>query len=204
MADKIVYDKNLIDATGAAVAQTFVDRDDGTYAPALPSFGALGAGENHIGAVGGHTAQTEAAPVVSTTPAYSAGDCVGGLLTISNAVRVSGGTAVLQSLFLRDTSNQKAALTLLIFNANPSASTFTDNVALAIHANDIDKIIRCINIAAADYTTVDSKAFVDLSPGGRVLKAASGTSLYAALLTSGTPTYAATTALLLRLGLLQD
>jgi hypothetical protein len=156
-----------------------------------------------VGTVGGTTVQL--APAVTVTAAaYSAGHCVGGKLTLSNALRTAGKGAILQSLFLRDTSNQKAALELLIFNADPSASTLTDHATAVIHANDVDKIIRRISIAASDYVTIDSKAFVDLAPGGRVLSAASGVDLYAALIAVGTPTYAATAAIGVRLGVLQD
>lgn len=164
----------------------------------------LTAGEAHIGQVGGHTGVIVPTITVSTSPAYSSGDCVGGKLTLSSIVRTAGGTALVQSLFLRDTSNQKAALELLIFNADPTSSTLTDNAAAVIHANDIDKIVRRISIAASDYVTIDSKAWTDLSVGGKPIKPASGSDMYAALITTGTPTYAATTAIGLRLGVLQD
>lgn len=164
----------------------------------------LNPSENHIGAIGGHTAAIAPTVTVSTSPAYSAGDCVGGKLTLSSVARVSGGSALLRALYLMDTSNQKAALELLIFNADPTASTFTDNAAISLHASDVAKIIRRISIAAADYVTIDSKAFVDLALSDRPLIPASGSDLYAALVTSGTPTYAATTALTLKLGVVQD
>lgn len=201
MADKTGYN-GALDTTGAPIPLKYTDAGDGTYAPPAGT-PALGASSAHIGQVGGETTQIAPTITVSTSPAYSAGDCVGGKLTLSSIVRAPG-TAVLQSLFLIDTSNQKQALELLIFNADPSSSTFTDNAAISLHANDVGKIIRRISIAATDYVTIDSKAFVDLSPGGRVLKAASGQDLYAALVAVGTPTYAATTALTLRLGVLQD
>lgn len=172
---------------------------DGTWVDLL----ARDNGDNsHSLGIGGVTAQATAT-ITTTAPAYSAGDCVGGKLTLTGALRVAGLGAVLQSLFLADPANQKAALELLIFNADPTASTLTDNAAAAIHANDISKIIRRISIAASDYVTIDSKAFVDLSPGGRILRAASGTTLYAALIAVGTPTYG-TSGLILRLGELQD
>ena len=154
-------------------------------------------------AVGGHTASIVPALAV-TAAAYSAGHCVGGKLTLAGAVRANSGTALLQSLLLIDTSNQKAALELLIFNADPTSSTLTDHAAAVLHANDIGKIIRRVSIAAADYVTLDSKAFADIVPGGRVVKTASGVDLYACLIAVGTPTYAAATALTLRAGFLQD
>jgi len=153
---------------------------------------------------GGTTAQVSPTVTVSTSPAYPAGDCVGGKLTLSGIARVSGKAALLQSLFLIDTSNQKAALELIIFNADPSSTTFTDNSALSINSADVGKIVRRISIAASDYVTIDTKAFADLTISGKVLKPASGTDMYAALVAVGTPTYAATTALTLNLGVLQD
>lgn len=144
---------------------------------------------------------------VSTSPAYSVGDNVGGKLTLSNAVRSSGGTAYLRSLLLVDTSNQKNALELLLFNADPSSSTITDNAAFVLHANDVAKLIRRYSLAAADYVTLDSKGILDLLLGDRPLVASGSTSLYAALVipaTGGTPTYAATSAISVRFGFLWD
>lgn len=153
--------------------------------------------------IGGFTAVVAPTVTVSTSPAYTAGDCVGGKLTLSGIVRTPG-TALLQSLFMVDTSNQKAALELIIFNADPSATTFTDNGALSINAADVSKIVRRISIATTDYVTIDTKAFADISPGGKVLTPSSGTDMYACLVAVGTPTYAATTALALKAGVLQD
>jgi len=50
------------------------------------------------------------------------------------------------------------------------------------YAADVSKIIRRISIQASDYVTIDSKAFVDLSPGARVLGAAAVVYLVGALL----------------------
>lgn len=153
--------------------------------------------------IGGYTAVI--APTLAVTAAaYSAGHLVGNKLTLTGIARADGKLALLQSLFLIDTSNQKAALELLIFNANPSATTFTDHATLSINAADVGKIVRRVSIAAADYVTIDTKAFADISPGGKVLKPASGVDMYACLVAVGTPTYAATTALTLNLGVLQD
>lgn len=144
---------------------------------------------------------------VSTTPAYSVGDNIGGLITLTNAVRASGTRAFLRSVFLLDTSNQKNAIDLLFFNASPSSSTFTDNAAAVLHSSDYAKLIRRVSIAATDYTTIDSKGIADIIASDRSLTPASGTSLYLALVipsNGGTPTYATTSALTLRLNMLWD
>ena len=173
---------------------------------ALPVAGSFTGTVTTTGNLGGYSATAAPTITVSTSPAYSAGDLVGGKLTLSSLLRTSGGTGLLQSILLRDTSNQKAALELIIFDSDPSSTTFTDNGALSINAADVPKIIRRISIAAADYVTIGSMAVADTDPVSKVLKAASGVDLYACLVaaTGSTPTYASTSALSLTIGVLQD
>lgn len=163
----------------------------------------LAAGENHLGEVGGKTAMITPTITVSTTPAYSAGDSIGGKITLTGALRVSGGTGVLQSLTLLGRSNQKFAGTLQIYNADPAAATLTDNAALVNSTDDL-KIIANIPVAASDWVTINSKAFASLRNLGAVLKAASGTSLYASFTLTTTPTFTATTDVQMIFGILQD
>jgi hypothetical protein len=138
-----------------------------------------------------------------TAAAYSAGNAVGGKRTLANAVRVSGGTGILQSLTLLDRANQKAAMTLYIFDADPTNATLTDHAAFVFSTDDL-KVIAQVTINAGDYVTTNSKAIVNYGGLGIPLKAASGTTLYAALVTSGTPTFANTTDVQLEVGILQD
>lgn len=152
--------------------------------------------------VGGFTNVVQITPTISTS-AYTAGDAVGGKQTIANAVRTPG-TAILDSISITDISNQKAALEILIFNADPSATTITDNAALAINSADITKIIARISIASGDYVAIGTLAVATVKGLGIALKAASGTTLYAAVMTTGTPTYAGTSDLTFSHGFLQD
>lgn len=154
---------------------------------------------------GGYTDQISPTITVSTST-YAAGDVVGGVLTLVNAVRASGSTAVLQSLFLQDLSNQKPALDIFIYNANPTAGTYTDNGAFPINTTDLAKQIRRISIATSDWGTTGTIATADLSLGGKILKAVGSTNLYAVFVVGGssTPTFATTTALTARFGVLQD
>lgn len=140
----------------------------------------------------GLTSVVTLAPTVTASSAYTAGDCIGGKLTLAAAVAVSGGASLLHQIVLTDIANQKPEGTILIFNANPSAATLTDKTVAAL-STDGPKVIASIPVVAADWQTVNGKAFADLSNLGRQLKAASGTSLYAAFVTTSTPTFAATT-----------
>ncbi|MEW6303505.1 MAG: hypothetical protein AB1705_08550 [Verrucomicrobiota bacterium] len=150
----------------------------------------LSAGENHVGQVGTPGIAVTSRPTISTS-AYTAGDNIGGKITLSSAVRVSAGKVRLDSITIVDQDNEKAALEIFLFDRDPTAATLTDNAALAFSTNDIHVIGR-ISVTAGDYVTLDSKAFATLSNLGIFLQANAGTSLYAAVAVTGTPTYTGT------------
>jgi hypothetical protein len=178
----------------------------------------LGAGSALIGKVGidqttpgstdrvtvGGTTTILQIPTISTSPAYTAGDNVGAKITLASAVRVSGGTGIIQSITLSDKGKQSAATDVIFFSANPTNTTATDNTAQTIHDTDLLTIIGVVSIVAADWF-----AFVDNSVAsklglGLAFKAVGSTSIYAILVTRGTPTYTATTDLQLGVTILQD
>lgn len=155
-----------------------------------------------VAAVGGASKTVSYTPVINTV-AYSNGDAVGTDAELANVFRIAGGTALLQSLLVIDKANQKAQLEVLLFNADP-AGTFTNNSAFPTLGVDTLLLIARIPVAAADYVTTGGAATAHLTGLGRVLEAASGaTSLWCAIVTTGTPTYAVGD-LILRFGLLQD
>lgn len=163
---------------------------------------ALPAGENFVGTVGGRTLFVTVAPTVSTTPAYSAGDNIGGKLTLANALRKSGNTAFIHSIQITDRSNQKPTGSIVIFKTDPTAATLTDNAATVFSTNDFD-VIAIIPIVATDYTTINSKAYATLVPAKAVF-ATTGTTLYAAFVVTSTPTFVATTDLQIVFSFIQD
>lgn len=144
-------------------------------------------------------------PTITTTSTpYSIGDCVGGVFTLTGAARNVSITTLLQSIHVKDASNQKQPFTILIFNANPTGATTTDNAAFAYGA-DFSKQIGIINVVATDYTTIDGKASAPLSGLGRVYTPNGSKDLFAVIIAQGTPTYGAnSTSLMVTYGLLQD
>jgi hypothetical protein len=154
------------------------------------------------GNVGGFTTVIKDVAAV-TIGAYSAGNAVGAKRTLANAVRSSGGTGILQSITILDRANQKAAMTLFIFDADPTNATITDKVAFVFGIDDL-KVIAQVSIASSDYVTTNTKALALISGLQIPLKAASGTTLYAVLVTTGTPTYAATDNVQVEFGIMQD
>lgn len=164
------------------------------------------AGTSVSGNVGGYTGVVRAAPTCTSGSAYSAGNCVGGLMQLTNFFRVPG-TGILESLIVTDSSNQAAAMSLLLFVSNPTGQgsfAATDKTAFTFgNANILLQGI--VNIAAADYTVVNSTAIAMKTGLGIAIRGQpSNLALYAALVTSGTPTWASTTPLNLFLGVLLD
>lgn len=142
-------------------------------------------------------------PVIDTN-IYAAGDAVGGVQTLTNAVRVSGGVGVLDTLSIIDADNEKANLTILFFESNPAAATVANNAAF-VWSTDLAKYIGKINVVTADYESINSKAVATLRGLGLRLKASGSRNLYAVVvLTSGTPTYSAAGDLTFRYGFAQN
>jgi hypothetical protein len=133
-------------------------------------------------------------PTVSSGVAYTSGDAVGGLLTLTNMA--SGGTSKLLSVQLFDSDKQSSAMDLVLFKAAFTATA--DNAAMAVSASDMANLLGHVSVAAADYA-----AFNATSAATKILAAplacttADGT-IYGQLVARGTPTYTGTAKLTVR------
>ena len=149
---------------------------------------ALIAGEAHIGETSGWKDLITVTPAIAAA-VFSAKDVVGGKLTIAGAVRVAGGKGKITGLKLVDASKENAGLLVFIFGAD-LAGTYADNSAEAVTAADWLKWIGTVKIIATDYEEMANASLVDLGFEMDV-KAAVGTTVYALVITTGTPTYGA-------------
>jgi hypothetical protein len=102
-------------------------------------------------------------------------------------VRVAAGTGKITGLKLVDASKQNAGLLIFIFGAD-LAGTYADNAAEAVTAADWLKWIGTIKILSTDYVQMANTSLVDLGFDLDV-EAAAGTTIYALIVTTGTPTY---------------
>lgn len=176
MADK-TYDRVASD--GTVVRVPLRDNGNFTFSEAVAS---SGSDDTVITAL-----------TVSTTPAYTAKDSIGGKIPIAGAMRAAGVTSILHSLMLMDRSGQKPTGYLLVFNADPTVATITDNAAF-VSSTDDAKVIAQIPITASDWATPGTtKAFANIRNIGALVKAATGTTLYAAFVCDNTPTFVAAT-----------
>lgn len=160
-----------------------VDTVEALLAAATP------AGEAYIGKAGGDLLSASATPTVSTT-AYSTGDVIGTKMSLANMARLAAGPGIVQSIILNSKSSQTGAVDLLLFSADPSASTFTDNAALAINAADEGKLIGVVHLT--DWTNLGTPSVAQSHNPGIAFKLPSGTSLYGVLVARSTPTLAST------------
>lgn len=147
------------------------------------------------------------APVVSTSPPYTVGDNVGGKLTFTNAMTENLGKGVILSVNLIDRSAQTPDLLIVFFDSDPTGTTFTDNGATVLTTADDVRNIGSVVIKAADWKIIGAGATaVGAVCKGDLwisLKSVQNQNFYAAIFAQSTPTFGTTTALQLRVGLLQ-
>lgn len=138
------------------------------------------------------------------TGTYASGDLVGSKLTLSAAMRTNGGTGVLHSVVVQDLTKQDAALDIVIFDSDPSGTTFTDNAAFDVADVDLPKVLGTVAVAASDYVDFNDSSVATVKSVGLLVSGLNTSDdLYACVVSGGTPTYAADE-LSLVFGFLQD
>lgn len=145
-----------------------------------------------------------ATPTVSTSPAYSAGDNVGGKITLTNALIKSSYAGRIKTITLSDASKQSAVIQVTFFNADPTTATLTDNSAQTIPVAELVKVIGTVSIEAANYSAYSASSCATIDCDLAVKLVTPSQTIYAALSTDGTPTYATTTALTLGVTLILE
>jgi hypothetical protein len=141
-----------------------------------------------------------ATPTVSTT-AYGTGDNVGGKVTLADVCRGTTGSGIIQSVVITSKSLQTATFDVVFFNADPSGSTFTDNVAQAVVDADLSKVVGVAH--CSDVTALAAESIHQASGLGLPFALSGGaTTLYAAIVVRGTPTLGSTSDIWLSVGVL--
>lgn len=142
---------------------------------------------------------------LTTGAAYTAGNVVGGLLTIPGLTRVAPGpnalTAVLHSIDLKFQETHTEEFDISGFDSAP-ATTFTDKTAPAISGADALNVQIPIKLATGS-TLLGANGTVYGQDGvGRVIRILDGIGRFV-ITTPGTPTFTAATGKLC-VGVLQD
>jgi hypothetical protein len=136
------------------------------------------------------TLRATQAPAITSGSAYAAGNVVGGLLTFAGMARAAGQGGVLQSALLRDKSGQSASYDLFLFDSAPT--TPGDKTAVALSAADLAKCVGVVPLSGTALGAASTMGVISSLGVGLAFRLGAGTSLYAILVTRGTPTYAGT------------
>lgn len=140
-------------------------------------------------------------PTVSTTPAYTAKDAVGGLMTFSNAVRASGGSGLLYAVQVVDKGQQMKDLDLVLFDRSITAPT--DNSIFNPSDTELTEAVGTVRISSGDYADFNNNSVATVANVG-IEFVLNGTDLFGVLVARGTPTYTSTTDIVVTLTILQD
>lgn len=203
MADRTIY---LQDAnTMEVIPIKLDDNGDDTYSIATSIIGALPASNEHIGQVGGHSAILDVTLSLDTN-IYASGDVLAATQAITNAVRVSGGTAIVTMVEVFDDDDQGGAFDILFFRSNVDIGA--ENGAFAI--TDAEMIERCgwVRVIGTDYEDWGDQrsATLKMNDAGfkaSILKPTTGTSIYVAAISRDAKTYSAS-GIKLKIHVLQD
>lgn len=103
--------------------------------------------------------------LVTQNAAYASGDLIGGKLTFEQRAPDQGGR--LLRLTLKSLTSVGVTCTMYLFDADPSNTTFTENGALSLHANDRTKLIGAVAIASGDW--IDYSAVAGLRVADKAL-----------------------------------
>jgi hypothetical protein len=152
--------------------------------------------------VGKHGGDVISAAQIPTTAAgaYASGDVIGTKMTFPNMTRLAAGPGIVQSLLLQSKVALTGAVDVLLFSADPSASTFTDNAALNLNVGDFDKLIGVVSLSS--WVALGTPSIAQAHTVGIAFDLPAGQSIYAVLVARSAPTLASATDLKLVLNVI--
>jgi len=159
----------------------------------------IGSAQHQQVIVGGGVLLISQTPTISTS-AYTAKDAVGGKLTFASAARWSGAGGLIVGLSIDDLDQERAPLELVLFNQDFTASS--DNAVFDPSDADLANLIAVIPLT--QYFDFNDNAAGYVGNLAIPYACVGGTSLYGQLVTRGTPTYTATSDLVVKLHVLRD
>jgi hypothetical protein len=149
----------------------------------------------------GHSSFSDVTLTLDTS-IYASGDVMSDTAEVSGAMRITNGTAILQSIVVIDEDDQGIAFDLVFMSANQSLGT--KNAAANISDANARDILGCVSIASGDYVDLGGVRIATKNNVGLAVKAATDTDdIFVGTITRGTPTYTAN-GVRLRLGFIQD
>lgn len=145
--------------------------------------------------------QVTSGGLTTSVTAYTAGDQVGSLFTITDAVRATGGTGTIVSAFLLDKADIIGAFDIVLFKQTVTLAA--DNAAFSVSDADMEQCIGVIPLSSA-YDLGANRISQNVGCYHKIVCSANA-NLFAALVTRfGHAFFGATTDLWLSLIIEQD
>ena len=137
------------------------------------------------------------------TLAYASGDVLFATTSIDGLSRINDERGVLMDLAVIDKADQKPAFTIFFFQTNVTSGAV--NSPPSISDSDAGSYMGHVSIAAADYKDLGGVSVACAKAINMLLESASAaTNVYAfGVLDAGAPTFAATSDLVLKFGVVQ-
>lgn len=148
----------------------------------------------------------EVTPTVSSAVAYTAGDQVGGIQTITGGIWDEDGMATLVNVVILDKDTQSGSYVIYFFDELPTVVS-VDNGAIDVSDAELaDKLIGYLTIGT--YAPLANATVIQIGQSGANLSMKSSArvsggqtkdgKIYAVVKTLGTPTYTSTSALVFK------
>lgn len=144
-----------------------------------------------------------ATPTIDTA-IYASGDLVGGKLTFAGAAKEGVGSGTIHTVVISDLDKESANVDLVIFNSDPTGTTFTNNAAFDIADADLPKVACVISITTHATFNDNGVSYANGTNCVFEIADAATPTLYGALVVRATPTYTTAADITVRLSILQD
>lgn len=174
----------------------FLFADDGSGNPALKTII-----ENNGLNTGGFSEKLSLSVTTSST-AYAANDNIGGIQTLTNLLRTSGGTGILHELSFWTLANQKPNLLIDFWDASPSG-TYT-NDAPQVVVGDHGKWLGSAEISVSDWKDTGVVSRATKSSIGIILKGNASRNIFMTIQDKTGITLGSTSGMFYKVGVLQD
>lgn len=142
-----------------------------------------------------------------TAGAYSSGEAVGNLQTVGVLRSDTGASGILNSFWLASKSGQTPTITVYIFSAKPTGSTFTDTSNSSLAAADVAKLVIppfALTLVAPTGTSSTFAGVQGLGVEFANQDSPTTNNLYVALVSGSSFTPGSTSDIVFKLGVVQD
>lgn len=160
------------------------------------------------GNIGGYSFQLGVTPTISAS-AYSAGQAIGGLITLTGTARTAGGSGLLLNLRLKSNSGQAAPVVVYVWSKLPASTcsngqTFVSSTADGPYALAGFPAIGTLGGSPGSFDAATTLQLTGLNAPFKNQDATANTKLYACVVATGAVTFGSTSDLSLNVSGVQD